>query len=118
EVAIVTPVQIGEEDVRRAAGIELRHKNILVAAQSRLQRMRRGEVERLGPPRYIGITSSVHGNAGAIVKAAAAQVGGVDQRRAAGIELRHKSNLGAAESRLRRMRCREVGRLGRPRYIG
>src|SRR5437667_368231 len=90
EVAVVTLFARVKDTV--ATVVDLGHKSIGVAAaaESRLQRMRRREVGRLGPPRYIGITSRVHGNAVALIEAAAAEVGGVDQRRAGGIELRHK----------------------------
>src|SRR5207245_645222 len=98
---IAAAAEVGGVAQRRAAGIELRHKNIeLTAAKSWLQRIRRREVGRLGLPRHVGLAGSVYGNAhvraAAALIAAAAEVGGVDQRRAGGIELRHKSIPGAA----------------------
>src|SRR2546428_2048492 len=46
--------------------------------------------------RQVGITRRVHGNAEAAVIAAAAEVGGVDEGGAGGIELRHERVEGAA----------------------
>ena len=43
------------------------------------QRVRGGKIGRSGEPRHVGVASGIHRDAQAPVKAAAAQVGGVDQ---------------------------------------
>ncbi len=40
--------------------------------------------------RHVGVAGGVHGDAGNRVIAAAAEVGGVDQGRAGGVQLRHE----------------------------
>src|SRR5882672_9437400 len=72
--------------------------------QNRLERAwRGGKISRIGASRDVGVTARVHGDAGASVKVVAAQVGGVNEGRAGGIQLGHKGvGEAAAESRLER----------------
>src|SRR5439155_30689 len=51
----------------------------------------RGEVERQGEAGYVRAAGGIHGNGVPLIGAAAAEVGGVDKRRARGVELRHES---------------------------
>src|SRR3989442_12433636 len=61
----------------------LGNKGVVGASVSRLEGAGRGrEVSRQGPPRHIGPAVLVHRDALAYVSAAAAEIGGVDQRRA------------------------------------
>ena len=124
-VAVVVPAaaQVGGVHQSAACGIDLAHKGIAGAPVSRLDSARAGtrEVGRLGKARHIGVAGRVYGDAVAIVATAAAQVSGVHQSAACGIDLGHKGVVVAAPvSRLDSARAgtREVGRLGKARHIG
>src|SRR5439155_17366059 len=66
-----------------------------------------------------GVGPRVHRDPGALVKATAPEVAGVDEGGAGGIELRHEGVAGAAEGRLKTvLRRREVGGEGPTRHVG
>src|SRR5206468_3869760 len=79
-----------------------------------------------GATRYPGVTGRVHGDVETLIFAAAAQVGGVDQRGSRGVELgdegisfEDRSGVAPAVSPLERSRgCREVGRASVARQVG
>ena len=76
---------------------------------------RRGEIRRQGRPGDVGVAGVVHGDALAIVAAAAAEEGRIDEGAARRIELRHKGVADAircaGERRTERSRRRrEIGR--------
>src|SRR5208282_4106982 len=73
---------------------------------------------RAGGARHVGVAGGIDGDAEAIVITTTAQVGGVDQVRAGGIQLRHKRVIIAVVSRLYRVSGGEVGRSGVPRHVG
>src|SRR5439155_5778387 len=79
----------------------------------------RGEVWRLGPASHVGAAGSVHRDPEALVQAAAAEKGGVDQGRAGGVELHHEGIEDAAEGLPDGARGRgEVRREGEARDVG
>src|SRR5205814_9247045 len=84
---------------------------------------RRRKVGRAGPARHVGVAGRVHRDAVASVAATAAEVGGVDESGAGGIELRHEGVAStehtASEGRLERPRCRrKVAGYGLARHVG
>ena len=91
-----TAAEVGGVDEGRAGGIELRDEG--VAATGRLEGpWGRREVAGVGPPGHVGVAVGVHRDPeGLLIKAVAAKVGGVDQSRTGGIELRHEDVGGAA----------------------
>jgi hypothetical protein len=107
--------EIGGVDDRRAVAVQLRHECVVAASDRRLEGARRGrEVGRIGLPRHINIAFLAYRDAiGAIVKVstAAAEIRGVDERRAAAAQLRHECVKAASDRRLEGAgRGREVGR--------
>jgi integrase len=82
------------------SGTDFRHKGVVAAGVSRLQGILGREVGRIGPPRHVGIARRVQGDTGSPVVAAAAQVGGVDERAAGGTQFGHKGVGDAGVSRL------------------
>src|SRR5712664_2224870 len=101
-----TAPEIRRVDERGAGGVQLRHESALRAAERGLKRVRCWEIGREGVARYVGVAGAVHGDAIAIVEAAATEVGGVDERGTGGVELRHKDvSVGAAACGLERVHC-------------
>ena len=97
--------QVGGVDQGRAGGIQLRHKRVAVGQGT----VTAGGLERVtvgksveGQPRHVGVAGGIDGDAVATSSPAAAQVGGVDQGRAGGIQLGHKR---VAELPLRSVAC-------------
>src|SRR5205823_5160686 len=79
----------------------------------------RGEIGRIGIAGHVGVAGSIDGDAGSEVVTAAAEIGGVAQGRAGGVELRDEGVEGAAEARLESARgCSEVARSGGARHVG
>src|SRR5204862_463226 len=76
------------------------------------------EVAGVGLARHVGVAGAVHGDALAPIKAAAAEVGGVGQGRAAGVQLGHEGVVDAAVGRLERAGGREVAGVGKARHVG
>src|SRR5205823_13663699 len=70
-----------------------------------------------GESRNVGVCAGVHGDRVACVTAAAAEIGGVDEGGAGGIELRHEGVPAAAAVGCRRRR-REVAGVGFTRHEG
>ena len=69
---------------------KLGHEGVVVAPIGGLQGVGGREVGRIGDARHVGVAGRVHGDAIAIITAAAAEVGGVDQGRARRVQLRHE----------------------------
>src|SRR5262249_2148229 len=107
--------QAGGVDQRGALSVQLGYKGVYPAARSRLERSRRrGEGTRWPPirgARDVGVAVRVHGDAIALVRRAAAQIRGVDER-ALPIQLHHEGVTPAASvSRLEGPCCsRELGK--------
>src|SRR6266571_7779202 len=123
---MITAAEVGGVDQSGAGGIELRDKG--VAATTTAERWLEGaqgrrEIGGTGGPADVGVPGSIHGNGDTIVISTAAQVGGVDQSGAGGIELRDEGVTDIAEapatSRLEGPRGRrELGRVGRANHVG
>src|SRR5207249_9812117 len=102
----VSPVSAAASEVSGvdeggAVGGELRHGGVAEAAQGGLEGPRGGrEVGGLSCPRHVGVALSIHCYSWAAVGPAAPEVGGVDERRASRVELRHEEVAGAADGRL------------------
>src|SRR2546428_494641 len=103
---------LGRVDQPIAGGIQLRHEGSREAAEGGLEGPGgRREVGRISFARHVGIADSVHGDASPRVTTTAAQVGGVDEAAAGGIQLRHEGVVFTAGGRLESPRGRgEVGR--------
>src|SRR5439155_12837492 len=97
-----------------------RNEGVFAAAASGLEGAGgRGEVGGKGNPRHVSVAAGVHGDAEAVVNATPAEVGGVDEPGAGGIELGHEGVFGAAEGGLEGAGGRgEVGRAGEARHVG
>src|SRR5439155_1156585 len=119
-VVDTTPAQVGGVDEEGAGGIELGHEGVFGAAEGGLEGAGgRGEVGGKGNPRHVGVAAGVHGDAEALVNVTPAEVGGVDEPSAGGIELGHEGVFGAADSGLEGAGGRgEVGGKGNPRHVG
>lgn len=64
---------------------DFRHEGALTpAGEAGRQRVREREIGRVGEPHHVGVAPSVHRDARAEFKAAAAQIGGVGQRERGG----------------------------------
>ena len=119
----------GGVDEGGAGGIELRREGGATVYRTAIAEGLEGpgcrrEVGGSGAPRHVGVARAVHGDAVAEVIATPAEVGGVDEGGAGGIEFRHEGGTttvlrtvgaGRLEGSGRR---REVGGGGRPSYIG
>src|SRR5262249_57427911 len=87
----VGTAEICRVDEGRAWRVELRHERVSESAKSRLERPGgRGEVGRFGKASHIGVARGVHRDAESVFAAAAAEIGGVDERRTRGIQPRHE----------------------------
>ena len=80
---------------RRSSGAgwriaDLRNEGVFAAAVRGLHRVERREVGRGGNPRDVDVAGRVHREGEPAVCAAAAEVGGEDERRAGRVELRHE----------------------------
>src|SRR5439155_6820003 len=101
---IAAAPEVGGENEGGAGGIELGDERVALvgvvgaaAAGSGLKGARaRREVRRLSLPRHISVASDVDSNPIALVIAATAQISGVDESGAGGIELRHKAVVATA----------------------
>src|SRR6266850_3209730 len=88
------PAEIGGVEERRAAAAQLRHEGVVGGpCESRLESIGRGrEVGRIGRPGHIDRAVLVNCDVTkAKVTTTAAEIGGVDKRGAAGVQLRHES---------------------------
>src|SRR6185369_2792863 len=103
--------EIGGVEERRACSVQLRHVGVTVAAESSIEGVRRGrEVGRPGSPHHTGIACTVHRNAIAFVVVGAAEIGGEEEYRTCGVQLRYEGVLAAAVSSLEcARRGREAG---------
>src|SRR5439155_688762 len=100
-VVNVTPAEVGGVDEHGAGGIELGHEGVFGAAEGGLEGAGgRGEGGGIGEARHVGVAEGVHGDAEAVVNATPAEVGGVDEPGAGGIELGYEGVFGAAEGGL------------------
>ncbi len=79
----------------------------------------RGEIARKGVAGHVGIAAGIHRDAKALIVADAAEVRGVDEPRARGIQLRHEDiALAAAEGGLERPSSRrEIERFGEAGHV-
>src|SRR5208282_3641296 len=130
--SIVSPsaaAQVGGGDQGGAGGVQFRHKHIITAVVSRLQRVNGGEVGRASEPRYVGVAGGIDGDATALanrgIGTLAAQVSGVDKRqgRAGELQLQHKRvsktiDGEATAGGLDWVNGGEVGRGSSPRDVG
>src|SRR5438093_12877253 len=103
---MVTPTQVGGVDEGGAQGVDLRHEDMgLAAPEGGLESPRgRREVSRRGGSYHVGVAGGVQGDSIGDVIATSAEVGGVDEGGARGIELRDegvatgdKDGVGVAE---------------------
>ena len=78
----------------------------------------RRKVGRNGEARHVCVAGCIHGDAVALLRTAAAEIGGVHERGARGIELRHKDVDGVERCIERPWRRGEVGRNGGARHVG
>src|SRR5439155_25222550 len=76
-----------------------------------------GDVGGTTAPRIVRAAGGLHGDAAATVPAAAAEVRGVEQRAAGGIEFAHKGVAAAAGRGLQGIRGGEVGGSSEPRHV-
>src|SRR5262249_24991971 len=115
--------QVGRVDQGAAGGVELGHEGALEAGEGRLQRVGGWEVGRAGLGGEVGVAGAAHREAIGESEAAAAQVGGVDQGAARGVQLGHEgvANDGVAappEGRLQGVGRGEVGGTGVAGEVG
>src|SRR5262249_10170040 len=94
----------------RAGGVDLRDEGVAEAEIRRLDGVLDREVRRAGLAGDVRVVGGVYGGVQAAVGAAAAEVGGVDQRGAARIELRDERVAGPDVARLDGVLNREVRR--------
>src|SRR5712691_1556426 len=93
---MMTAAEIGGVDKPRTGGIQFRHKGVIktaIAGKSvvPLESAKRcRKVWRVSSARDVGVAGCVYGDSGAVFIANATQVGGIDEDRAGGIELRHE----------------------------
>src|SRR5438128_11609119 len=117
-MALVLPTapDISRVDKSGAAGIGLGHKGIVGTAAVRSLECSRScrKIDRRGQTDHIGIARGVHTDAEALVLSAAAEIGGVYESGARGIQFRQEGVLCAAGVRsLKRARSRwKVDRIG------
>src|SRR5437660_1598129 len=109
---VATAAEIGGVDESGASGIYPRHKSVGgPTTEDGLEcpgccREGRGRITR-----YVSTSRGIHRNALAHVIATAAEVGGVNQPRPRGVQLRHESVAGTtAEGGLECPGCRRKGR--------
>ena len=117
----IVPPEVGGVDQGGARRVQLRHEGVEAAAEGRLKGAGRGrEVGGTSAARYVGVAGGVHRDAGAIIIARAAEVGGVDQGGARRVQLRHEGvEVSAAVGRLKGAgRGREVGGSSEARHVG
>src|SRR5262249_33940309 len=98
EALVVTAAaQIGGIDESGATGVELAHEDVVGAARGGgLQWVGGGKVRGGGQPGHIAVAAAVHRDIEARLATAAAQIGGVDQRRAGRVQLADKRVEGPA----------------------
>ncbi len=97
--------QIGGIDQRRACRVDLGQEGVGAAGGTpigSLQRRHCWKISGVGIANHIGRASAIYGNAVGDVDVAAAQIGGVDQRRTGGIQLGHEGVDEAAKRCLNR----------------
>src|SRR2546423_1082399 len=88
----------GAREPRPAGGGELHHEGGQESAESRPDGARgRGEVRREGQTRHVGVAGGINCDGVPTVGRESAEVGGVDQRRAVAVELRHEGVATAAK---------------------
>ena len=100
-VTIPRPQETGQiSDICTKISICLSMNTSAVAAARALKSVRGWEVRRTCTSRHVGIAGGVHGDATTEVSPTAAEVGGVDERGACGIQLRNEriSAAGGLES--------------------
>src|SRR2546425_477977 len=116
---IATAAEVGGVDQPGTDGIQHRHEGVFAATRSRLDRIRRcREVGREGQAGHVGMATGTDRDTQALVIGTAAEVGGVDQPGARGIQLRHEGVDSAAGSLLEGTGGRrEVGREGGARHV-
>ena len=86
---IVSAAQVGGV-MRGALGIELCHKDVIIPRMESLNGILRGKVCGISIPCNVSVTFGVHSEAAAPLIVSAAQVGGVEEYRTVGTELRQK----------------------------
>ena len=89
---VVTAVaaQVGGVNKGAAVRAKFRYEGVGALPQGGFKGVRRGEVRGRGPPRHRGVAGGVHSDGGALVTTAAAEVRGISEGVAAGVELCHK----------------------------
>jgi hypothetical protein len=100
--------------------VELCHEGVVLPVEGRVEGARgRREVGRVRAPGHVGAAGAVDCDAVADFAAASAQVGGVAERGAARVQLRHEGIAIAIEGRVEGARGRrEVRRVREPGHVG
>src|SRR5205085_480815 len=109
--------QVSGIDQRGTIGIELRHKSVLAAAHSALDCAGRcREVVGGCAARYVDVARGVEGDSLSRIIVGAAEIRGINQRCAGGIQFRYESVADAeaaiAGSLERALGCGEIARTG------
>src|SRR5206468_113636 len=119
-LVIATPAEVGGVDEPRAEERRVGQEGVYGGAAGGLEGAGgRGEVGGTSEARHVGVAEGVHGDAEAVVNATPAEVGGVDEPGAGGIELGHERVFGAAEGGLEGAGGRgEVGGTSEARHVG
>src|SRR6267143_1430430 len=114
--------EIGGIEEGGAGGVELRYEGVAAAGERGLEGSRGDrEVGRGGAARHVGVAEAVHRDAeAAALTPAPAEIGGIDECGAGGVELRYEGvGVATAERGLEGPQVgREVGRAGAARHIG
>src|ERR1035438_7836560 len=117
-VVATASAQVGGVEKRRAGGVQLAHEGVVAAARGGLEGAWRGGKVVLGLTCDIGVARGVHRD-GRAPASAPAQVGGVEQGRASGVQLGHEGIFVPAESGLEGpWGCGEIDGRGRACHIG
>src|SRR5262249_36759528 len=95
---------------RRTGSIQLGQEDVSGSAGGSLDRVFHGEIEGPGASREVDISLNVYRDSVTLVGSAPSQVGGVNLRGAAGIELGHEGIFCSAQAALKRAASGKIGR--------
>jgi hypothetical protein len=87
-VVVRIPAEVGGIQKRGASGVELRYDGVSNAAAERGLERSRGEreIERAGAAGDEGVAGGIHGDGAALIIRAPTEIGGIQKRRASGVE--------------------------------